>query len=59
MKIIPIEKGKSLFQPITTTVLPSAKVPPSLSSIYVPRKQSTVTTDYIIPRVDIVGPDFR
>ena len=34
----PIDKVKSLFQPVTTTVFPRAKVPASLSSIYVPRK---------------------
>ena len=54
----PIEKGKSLFQPVTTTFSPSAKVPASLSQISVPRKQYTVTTDYIIPRVEIFGPEF-
>ena len=57
--IIPVEKGESLFQPVTTTVFTSAKVPASLSPIYVPRKQSPVQTDYIIPRVDIFGPEFR
>ena len=31
----------------------------SLSSIYAPSKKSPVTSDYIIPRVDIVGPEFR
>ena len=35
----PIEKEKLLFQPFTTTVLPSDKVPSSLSSIYAQRKQ--------------------
>ena len=33
-----IEKGKSLYQPVTSIIFPSAKVPASLSSIYVPRK---------------------
>ena len=37
---------------------PSAKVLASLSSKYVPRKPSTVTTDYIISRVEIYGGDF-
>ena len=56
---IPIKKKKSLFQPVTTTFSPSAKVPASLSLISVPRKKSPATTDYIIPRVEIVGPEFR
>ena len=51
----PIEKEKSAFKPVTTTVFPSAKVPACLLSISVPRKPSTVTTDYIHPRLDIVG----
>ena len=54
----PIEKGKQLFQPVTTTFLSSDKEPASLSYIYVPRKQSPLTTDYIITIVDIVGPEF-
>ena len=33
----PIDKVKSLFQPVNTIVLPSSKFPASLSSIYVPR----------------------
>ena len=33
-----IEKGKTPFQPVTSTVLPSSKLPASLLSIYVPRK---------------------
>ena len=37
----------------------SDKLPNSLSSISVPRKQSPVTTDYIITRVEIGGPEFR
>ena len=41
----PIDKVKSLFQPVNTTVLPSAKVPASLSFISAPRKQSLLTTD--------------
>ena len=59
LKRRPIDKGKSLFQTVTTTFLSSAKVPASLSSIYVTRKQSTLKTNYIIPRVDIVGPESR
>ena len=55
----PTENGKSLFSPVTTTILPSAKVPASLSPISVPRKKSPSRTDYIIPRVDIVGPELR
>ena len=41
-----------------TTIFPSYKVSASSSSIYVPRKQSPVTTYYIITRVDIVGTYF-
>ena len=52
----PIEKEKSQFQSVTTTVFPNARVSVSLSSISVPEKQTPVTTDYIIIRVDIVGP---
>ena len=51
-------EGKSLFQPITTAVLSSAKLSATSLAISVPRKQYPVTTDYIIPRVDIVGPGF-
>ena len=54
-----IEKVKSLFQPVATTFLPSYRVPDSLLSVFLPRKQSPVTTDYIIPRVYIVDPEFR
>ena len=54
-----IEKEKPLFQPVTNTVFPNAEVAASLSSIYVPRNQSPVTTDYIIPIVDIVGLELR
>ena len=39
--------------------MPSDKVPASLSSISVPRKPSPVTTDYINPRLEIVGPEYR
>ena len=39
------DRVKLLFQPVTTTVLPNAKLPDSLSSIYVTTKQSPVTTD--------------
>ena len=59
LTIRPIDKGKSQFQPVTIQVLPSAKVTSSLSSIYVPREKSPVTTYYIIPKVDIVGTKFR
>ena len=52
-------RKKSLFKPVTTTVFPSTKVPASLSSIYVPKKKSTVTTDYIITIGEIVGTDSR
>ena len=55
----PIEKGKTPFQPVTTTVLPSDKDPASLSSISVLRKPSPVTTDYIHPRLYIFGPEYR
>ena len=51
----PNEKGKTTFQPINTTFLPSPKLPASLSLIIVPRKLSPVKTDYIIPRFEIVG----
>ena len=57
--IIPNKKEKSLFQPVTTTVFPSDKLPASLSSISVPQKQTPVETDNTIPRIDIVGPEFR
>ena len=50
-----IEKEKKQFQPITTTIFLSAKVPPSLSSISVSKKSSLETNDYIIPRVLING----
>ena len=43
--IAPIKKGKTTFQPVTTTFFTSAKVPASLSSIYLPRKPSPVKTD--------------
>ena len=39
--------------------MPSAKIPDSLSSISAPRKKSPVKTYYIVPRVEIVGPEFR
>ena len=51
----PVSMGETPFKPGTTTVFPSAKVPACLLSISVPRKPSTVTTDYIHPRLDIVG----
>ena len=31
LTILPVEKEESLFQPVTTTFSPSAKVPASLS----------------------------
>ena len=49
----PIKKGETPFQPVTTTVSTRAKYTASLSSIYVARKPSLVTTDYIHPRVEI------
>ena len=55
----PTNKEKTIFQPVTTTVFPSANYPASLSSIYVPRKWSPVTTDYIHTIVDISGIDFN
>ena len=54
----PIKKGETPFQPVTTTVSTRAKYTASLSSIYVARKPSLVTTDYIHPRVDINVRDF-
>ena len=45
VKRTPIYKGKTPFQPVTNTFFPSAKLPSSLSSIYVPRKPSPDTTD--------------
>ena len=54
-----IKKQKSIFQPDTNKVFPDAKVSASLSSISVSRKKSPVITDYIISRVDIVGPELR
>ena len=56
---IPIERVKVLFQPVTTKLFPTAKVHAILSLIYVPRKNSPVTTDHIIPRVDIFVLEFR
>ena len=56
--ISPTKKEKTPFQPVTITVLPSAKVPASLLSIYVPMQPSPVKTDCIIPSVYIVVPDF-
>ena len=41
----PTNKEKTIFQPVTTTVFPSANYPASLSSIYVPREPSPVKTD--------------
>ena len=54
----PIDKIKTPFQPVTTTFLPSSKVPANLSSIYEPSKPSPVTTYYIITRYDIFGQYF-
>ena len=59
VKRAPIEKCKSPFKPVTTTFLPSAKVPASLSSISVTRKPPPVTTDYIHPRPNIFVPEYR
>ena len=59
MTRIPTEKEKSLFQTVTTTFFPNRKLLASLSSVSVPRRKSIVKTDYIIPRFDIVGPEFR
>ena len=41
------------------TVFPSAKVPAIVLSISVPRKPLPVTTNYIHPRLDIFGPEYR
>ena len=54
----PIDKRKTPRKTVTTKVFPSAIVPASLSSIYVPRKPSPVTTDYIIPTVEIDSKGF-
>ena len=59
MTRIPTEKEKSLFQTVTTTFFPNRKLLASLSSVSVPRRKLLVKNDYIIPRFDIVGPDFR
>ena len=46
----PIEKGKSLFQPVTTTVLPIAKVYARVYHRFIYQgKKSPVTTEDIIP----------
>ena len=48
--------------PIVATKAPvftSAKVPASLSSNYVPRKTSPVSTNYIPPRFEIDDRDFN
>ena len=37
----------------------NAKLPASLLSSSVPRKKTPVTTDYIIPIVEIVGTEIR
>ena len=49
---------KTSFQPVTTRVFPSDKVPDSLSSIYVPREPSPVETDYTTNRVEMDGRYF-
>ena len=48
-------EGKTPFQPVTSTLLPSDNLPAILSSISVPRKPSPETTNYIIPRDHING----
>ena len=55
----PIDKGKTPFQYVDTTVLPRAKILASLSSVYVPRKPSPVTTEYIHPRLESFGSEYR
>ena len=55
----PIQKEISPSQTVTTTVLPSSKVLASLSLVYVPRNLSPVITDYIHPRLEICGPEYR
>ena len=59
VKRTPIYKGKTPFQPVTNTFFPSAKLPSSLSSIYVPMKPSPVTTDCIHPKTKIIYPEYR
>ena len=54
----PTGKGKTPFQPITSTVFRRDTVPASLSSISVLNKPPPSTTDYITPRVGIDGRDF-
>ena len=49
---------KTPFQPDTTEDMTGAKISPSLSSIYLSKKSSTATTDFIIPIVDIFGTYF-
>ena len=56
--IAPNNIEKIPFQPVTTTLFPSAALPAILSSVSVPRKTSQETTCYIIPRVHIEGRDF-
>ena len=53
-----IEKGKISFQPVTTKILPTAKNSSILSSIFIPRKPSPVTTDWIHNIVDNNGRDI-
>ena len=53
-----LRSKKHHFNIITTTFLPSSKVPANLSSIYEPSKPSPVTTYYIITRYDIFGQYF-
>ena len=54
----PIEKEKTPFRPVTTTVFPGAKDPACLTYISVPIKQLPVTTDCINPRFKINGRYF-
>ena len=53
-----MRRGKP-FQPISTTCLPSDKLPASLSSIYVSRKPSPITSGYIRTRLEVFGPEYR
>ena len=53
LKIALADKEKSKFKHVITIFFTIAKVPASLSPIYVPRKPSPVTTDYIHTRLDI------
>ena len=55
---VPTKKENTRFEPCTTVVSSIAKYPASLSLIYLARKPSPMTTDYICPRVEMCGKYF-